>query len=451
MTYITEMNIGILEIVYFVIIFVVGFTFTLKFIPFLIKFMKKKGFVGIDIHKNMKPEIVESGGLSIMFGLIISSTLTMLFFPLMINQILVFILTVVLSGTIGFIDDRIKLRSIFKILFTVFTGSIFFFANYFGFITIRSPTIPFLGETRLQMIYPIVSPLIVAVFTNTSNMLEGYNGEGSGTSLIALFFLLICSLLWNSAEALLICLSSIAVIIPFFLFNKFPAKIFPGDVGTLSIGAVFASIALLGSLEVAVFCALLIHIINSFYVIRSVKGFFESSEIQAKKNDIILLSDDRIKASDKKDAALTLPRLILAKGPLTEPHLVKNFFVISLICGFFSIISVMFMLWTLGNFNLALIIIWIIIFSILTGLLLYFFHRTSGIIILMIFLLIILCVVLIFIDLVIMRYFQGDFKLIFINIPYNILFSLILVSPALIGWYYITLRYFWMQINKMKN
>jgi UDP-N-acetylmuramyl pentapeptide phosphotransferase/UDP-N-acetylglucosamine-1-phosphate transferase len=451
MTSIVEMNIGTLEIIYLVITFISALVFTFLFIPYLISIMKRKGIVGFDIHKNAKPEIAESGGLSILLGLILSSLLLIIFFPLLINEILVFILTVIICGIIGFIDDRIKLRSFFKILFTLFTGSAFFLANYFGLITIRSPTIPFLGETRLTMIYPLVTPIIVAIFANTSNMLEGYNGEGSGTSLIALFFLLICSILWNSAEALVICLSAIAVLIPFFLYNKFPAKIFPGDVGTLSIGAVFASIALLGSLEVAVFCALLIHIINSFYVIRSVKGFFESREIQEKKNDIILLPDDKISASDKKDAVLTLPRLILAKGPLTEPQLVKNFYIISVICGFFSIIAVMFTLWTIGDSNLNYIIIFVIIFSIPTGFLLYFFPRIRGIIILMILLLIIICLVLIFIDSIVMKYFQGDFELLFIKIPYNILFSFILIIPALAIWYYITIRYFWMQINKMKN
>ncbi|MFX0059289.1 MAG: hypothetical protein ACFE85_15005 [Candidatus Hodarchaeota archaeon] len=451
MTSISELNIGAIEILYLVIIFIVGFTFTLLIIPYIAKIMKKHGFVGIDIHKNARPAIAESGGLSIVLGLLLSSVVLILFFPTLMNEIIVFILTVIICGIIGFIDDRIKLRSIFKILLTIFTGSAFFLANYFGFITIQSPTVPFLGITRLTLIYPLATPIIVAVFANTSNMLEGYNGEGSGTSLIALTFLLICAVLWNSAEAFLICLSAIAVITPFFLYNKFPAKIFPGDVGTLSIGAIFASIALLGSLEVAVFCALLIHITNSFFVIRSLRGFFESSEIQEKKSDIRLLPDDRIEASGKKDAALSFPRLILAKGPLTEPQLVKNFYAISVICGFFSIIAIMFMLWTIGSYYLAFLIIWIIILSIPTIMLLYLFPRIRGIIILMILLMVIMCLVLIFIDSVIMRYFQGDFELFFIDIPYNILFSFILVIPALAIWYYLTLRYFWIQIKRMKN
>ncbi|MFW9929918.1 MAG: hypothetical protein ACFFD1_11040, partial [Candidatus Thorarchaeota archaeon] len=306
-----ELNWNFAEIVYLAIIFFIGVIITYLIIPVIIRFMKRKHFVGYDIHKTSKPEVAESGGVSIVIGFSIVSILLMIFFPNFFNSILIFVLTVILSGIIGFIDDRIRLKSRYKILLTLFTGVVIFIANLYGFIDIQSPVIPFLGQLRLTVIYPFLVPIIVAVFANTVNMLEGYNGEGSGSCLIALIFLFICGLLWNSAEAILFTICAISVILPFFLFNKYPAKVFPGDVGTLAMGSILACIALFASLEAAVFCALLIHIFNSFYVLYSVKGFFESSDIQDKKSDIILLKDDMIKASKQKEAALTLPRLIL--------------------------------------------------------------------------------------------------------------------------------------------
>lgn len=451
MILISQLNWEILEIFYLVIIFLSGFLVTYAFIPYLMKFMRKKGYLGYDIHKNAKPEIPESGGLSLILGLTVTSLLSIIFFPVLRNELLVFLLTILLSGAIGFIDDRIKLRSLYKILLTIFTGVIIFVANFFGFITIHSPTIPFLGFTRLTRIYPFVAPLIVAFFANTSNMLEGYNGEGSGTSLIALFFLLICAIIWNSAEALIFIISGISVLIPFFLYNKFPAKIFPGDVGTLGMGSLFACIALLGSLEVAVFCALLIQVINSFYVISSVKGFLESSEIQTQKNDIILLEDDRIKASDQKDAALTLPRLILAKGPLKEPELIKQFYIISIICGIFSITAFLSIQWTLSNLDDLTFFLLFMFFLVLIILISYFFPRIRGTVILMIVLLGIISTSLIFIDSVIMSIFQEDINLGIIIVPSNILFSILLVTPGLILWYLLTIKFFWREIDKMKE
>ncbi len=451
MKLLTDLNWGLMEIFFLIIVFIVGFLITFLVLPFIIKFMKRKKYVGIDIHKNAKPEIAESGGLSIIIGFIFALIFLILFFPEFFKEILTFLLTVLLAGCIGFIDDRKKLRSRYKIILSIFSGSIIFLANFFGFIAIDSPIIPFLDRTRLTIIYPFLIPIIVAVFINTVNMLEGYNGEGSGTCLIAVCFLFICSLIWNSAEGIIFTVPVLAVIIPFFIYNKYPAKTFPGDIGTLSMGAMIACIMLFGALEVAAFCALLIHIFNSFYYIYSVRGFFESSDIRVSKDDIILLEDDRIKASDQKDAVLTLPRLILAKGSLTEPELVKNFYAISIICGFFSILSILLMQLTLGNFNIYILIITLIILFVPTIYLLYKFPRIRGIVILMIVLLIALLVFLLFIEVVIMPLPLEDLNLVLIDVPIDLLISFLLMIPILLIWYMITIKYFWNEIDKMKK
>ena len=442
---------GFLEIFYLIIIFIVGFLITYLTLPYIIKLMKNKNFVGYDIHKNAQPEIAESGGISIVIGFSITSIFVIIFFHDFINETIVFLLTVLIAGAIGFIDDRKKLRSRYKIILSIFSGTTIFFANLIGFITITSPTIPFLDQTRLTIIYPFLVPIIVAVFTNTVNMLEGYNGEGSGTCLIAVCFLFICSLIWNSTEGVIFTVPVIAVLIPFFLYNKFPAKIFPGDIGTLSMGAMIACIMLFGSLEVATFCVLLIHIFNSFYYIYSVRGFFESSDIKGSKEDIILLEDDRIKASDQKDAVLTLPRLILAKGPLTEPELIKNFYAISIICGFFSILSILLMQYSLGNLNIYILIITLIVLLAPTIFILYKFPRIQGIIFLMIVLLISILSFLIFIEAVIMPLPFEDVNLGIISIPIHLLISFILMIPILLLWYLITIKYFWIEIDKMNK
>ncbi|MCH8945294.1 MAG: glycosyl transferase family 4, partial [Nanoarchaeota archaeon] len=55
---------------------------------------------------------------------------------------------------------------------------------------------------------------------------------------------------WLSVIALLM----VASLLSFYLFNKFPAKVFPGDVLTYSIGSMIALITILGNIEkIAVF------------------------------------------------------------------------------------------------------------------------------------------------------------------------------------------------------
>ncbi len=451
MIYISELNWGFYEILFLIIIFAIGFSLTLIIIPYIIKLMKKKGFIGFDIHKNTRPEVAESGGLSILIGFSIASIFLIFFFPQFFNEILIFLLTVLLAGAIGFIDDVIKLRSRYKMILIIFAGSLIFITNYIGFIHIESPTIPILGKMRLTIIYPLVAPLIVAVFANTVNMLEGYNGEGTGTCLIAVLFIFICGLILNSAIAILFCTITIAVLIPFFIYNKYPARIFPGDIGTLSIGAMIACIALFGSLEAVVFSALLIHIFNSFYVLYSVRGFFESSKILENRSDTILLENDQIMASDQKKAALSLPRLILAKGPLSEPQLVKNFFVISIICGFLSIITALLIAWTIGTISFPIVIIIIISFIVPIILLMYYFPRIRGVVVLMFILFISGIVLMFIIKTIIMPASLPHIKLIWIEIPLNLVVVFLIVVSGLGLWYLISIQYFWIEIKKMKS
>ena len=443
----SEYNFGIFEIITLIILFGISFLATYFIVPLVMKFARSRGWIGIDIHKLEKPEVPESGGISIALGLVISLVISIFIFPTLINEILVILLTVIIASIIGIIDDRIKLSSLEKTALTIINGGPIFLLYYVGFIEYQSPTIPILGSLRLTLIYPLVTPVIIAVTSNTVNMLEGYNGEGSGTCLIAVIFMLISGIIWGSAQAVIYSVPFIAILLAFWLYNKHPAKIFPGDIGTLTVGSMIGCIAIFGSIEVPTFCVLLGHVFNSFYVISSLRKLMESSEIQLEKSDIELLENGKIKASREDDAAMSLPRLILAKGELTESELVKNFYALSLVCGQFAIVSAVTMAWFVMSEDILLIVSSGIIVGIISGgiiLLTYLkFPKIRGIVVIMVVLLTCGVVFLWFIDMVIMEYFPN---------PYNLVISAVFTTIGLGIWYYIgCLRYFWTQIDKMKK
>ncbi|MBD3198323.1 MAG: hypothetical protein GF317_24955 [Candidatus Lokiarchaeota archaeon] len=447
---ITDLNWGIIEIIYLISLFGIGFMFTYLIMPYIIKFMKKKGYVGKDIHKNAKPEVAESGGIGILFGILITSIFILIFFPIYLNQTLIFILTILLTGLIGFLDDRIRLRSRYKIALNLLTGLLIFMANNLKFIDIPNPIFPIIGQLRLSVLYPILIPLLVAVFTNTVNMLEGYNGEGSGTISIVLIFLIICSAIWNSSQGLVFSIACIGTILAFYKFNKYPAKIFPGDVGTLIMGSMIACIALFGAMEVIAVCALLNHVFNSFYYIFSVRGFFESQEIHQLRDDIILLNDDQIGVSPQKDALLTMPRLILVHGSLSEKKLVDKFIWISITSGFIAIITTFLMLWTISD-TFTNIILVLIPFLLIPIILIYYKVIEIRFIILEIIILYILTIILLFfIDIIIIP-ISLEINLVIIKIPVNILFSILVFIPLLIVWYYITIKYLNSKLDQLDN
>ncbi len=424
-----------------IIIFSIGlfvFFFTYLLYPPLIKWIKKRGWIGYDIHKKSRTPTPESGGLGMTIALIIGSILIGIFYSELWMEVLVFIITIIFAGGIGFIDDRKQFSSIKKIILLIIAGLPVFIFNLpsIGWISVNSPKLPVLGQLRLNIIYPLVLPFIVLILTNTVNMLEGYNGEGSGTTSIATFFMIIAAIMTQSGEGVIFGVVILGAGLAFYLFNKFPAKVFPGDVGTLTIGAAIAMLGILGSLEVAMVLVMLPQIFNSFYVIASVRGFKESHTVKIK--DINMGEDDFIHASLEPGAPLTLPRLILANGKLNEKDLVKNIMALSGISGIFAIIVTQWVLpIDIPNYALS--------FSVFAiGGISYFviikkFPRIFGITIIITIMMLVALIVVYILDIFIVKQ------------PLNWLYGGILGIIVLVIWYGITIVYFNRSIKKIRK
>ncbi len=415
----------------YVLILMIGgvvFVFTHFLYPPLIKWLKKREYIGYDIHKKDRPATAESGGLGLTLGLILGLLLVMIFFPTIWKESLIFIITIAIAGLIGWIDDRIQLRSIVKIALMFITGLPVFIANlwFIGFINVESPTLPFLGQLRLNIIYPLILPFIIMIMTNTVNMLEGYNGEGSGTCSVATIFLVIIAIVISSVEGLIFAIVLLGALLAFFLVNKYPAKTFPGDIGTLVIGAALGLIGIFGSLEYALVLVMLPQVFNSFYVIASVRGFKESHDIV--KKDIWLDEQDLIHANSEKDAPLTLPRLIVAPKALSEPELVKRFIALSIISGAFAILGTLFF----PKLGLSVPVVIILIFfaiALILGIL-YVFPALRGLTLIMFVLIAIAMVLLWIIDMFIVESIL------------NWLFGGLIGVGILVVWYVVTVIYF---------
>ena len=396
------------------------------------------GWIGYDIHKKSRTPTPESGGIGIAIALIIGSIIIGIFYSELWMEVLAFIITIIFAAGIGFIDDRKQFSSKKKIILLIIAGLPVFIFNLpaIGWINVNSPVLPILGQLRLNVIYPFVLPFIVLILTNTVNMLEGYNGEGSGTTSIATFFMIIAAIMTKSSEGVIFGVIILGAGLAFFLFNKFPAKVFPGDVGTLTIGAAISMLGILGSLEIAMVLVMLPQIFNSFYVIASEHGFKESHTITLK--DIHMDDEDYIHASLENGATLTLPRLILATGKLNEKDLVNNIMALSGISGIFAIFAIQWILPTeVPNYALSLSVF--AIGGILYVIIIKKFPRIFGITIIMTILMIIGSFLVYILDIFIVKQ------------PLNWLYSGILGIIVLIIWYGITIVYFNRSIKKIKN
>ncbi len=125
-----------------------------------------------------------------------------------------------------------------------------------------------------------ISYLVLVGISNSVNLTDGLDGLATGCSGIV-FYGLGTEILMKGQQELfvfsILCYSMSGICLGFLKYNSYPAKIFMGDTGSLSIGAILGSIALLTNsvFTLSIFSG--IFIIESLSVMIQV-GFFKISK-----------------------------------------------------------------------------------------------------------------------------------------------------------------------------
>jgi len=312
---------------------IVGFIVSLLSMPLVMKFMKKKGIVGIDVHKKSKPVIPEMGGIAVIIGIAASVTIASVLTPEKTRLLLSFLASTLIAGVVGAIDDLKPLSARVKPFLTLFSGMpILMLCTYDP----RGPIFPIIGRTRLTIVYPILIIVALAVTSNAVNMMDPFNGTMSGTCTVITVTLLISSFILGRNDGILLSLCILGPLLVLYLFNRYPAKVFPGDVGSLSVGAALGAIAILGHLEAVAIVAFAPQIMNGFYGLSTMGRLYERREAA---RPVMLLDDERLMATPDPEAPLTLARIILARGPLYEYEAARVIIILSIISGILAIFT----------------------------------------------------------------------------------------------------------------
>jgi UDP-N-acetylmuramyl pentapeptide phosphotransferase/UDP-N-acetylglucosamine-1-phosphate transferase len=320
---------------------IASFTITLAVTPLIMKLMRRVGIIGIDVHKPSKPEIPEMCGLSMLIGLVASSIilLSIQFNP----KILAFTLTSTLAAIIGIIDDIFTLKAKVKTALTIicFTPIAIMYMIYPNYIVLGKPRAPLIGGFRLTIVYWILLPFAIAVPANAINMMDTYNGVMSGGCAMMSASLLASSIIlgqWDEAamSAIILGVSS-----AFYYYNKYPAKAFAGDTGSLMLGAAIGSIAVLGRMEIVGITVLMPFIMNAFHSLSSIGGLLERREIAERPVKVV---GEYIEANPNPKAPKTLANLMLRKGRATELELIKYYHALCAISSIMGVITAILML-----------------------------------------------------------------------------------------------------------
>ena len=297
-TLINSINIDKPYIFFLYIFSIIISTFSTKY---GIKFIKKYNFLqninteapNSHLSKGKTPTM---GGLFIIpiFFLILSSA-SIISFKLRLG----FLITILGFFFIGFIDDYLSiknqvnlgLKSREKLLLQIFFSSffvIFLFSN-----NLINYDLIFLKDIFINLkkfILPISIITIIAL-SNSVNLTDGLDGLAAGCSSIV-FCGLGTEIVLNNDKSYLIfsllsfCMSGLCL--GFLKYNKYPAKIFMGDTGSLTIGAIIGVICVITNSFFTTFIISGIFVIEALSVIIQV-SYFKITKYLFKKGKRIFL------------------------------------------------------------------------------------------------------------------------------------------------------------------
>ena len=321
------------SLVVIIITFAIAFFVTFIGTPAVGNAMKRRGITGEDVHKLTKTRVPEMGGIAILLGLTTGTMATAILVPNSRLDVMAFIGTVLIAGGIGVVDDLRPLGARVKPVLTATAClPILILGTYEPF-----PTIPLIGTVRLTLLYPLLIPLAIAVTSNAVNMMDVMNGSMAGTVAIVAAAVTAVLLMSGDVQIAPIAAALFAVMLAFYYFNRFPAKIFGGDTGSLAVGAALGALSILGRIETVMIVALIPQIMNAFYGLASVGGLRERREIR--QRPVRLMSDGLLEANAEKGAPVTIARLILAAGPLSEKDIVRGMMVLTLVSSTLAVLT----------------------------------------------------------------------------------------------------------------
>ncbi len=305
----------------------ISFFATLIITPYFIKKFKARGITGFDVHKPEKTEVAEMGGIPIFIGFLIGFVFVIYYF---INNIIEFsaiLSTVIIAALIGVIDDRTGIRQRIKAILPVFAAVPLMIIQA-GHHTML---IPFAGPVDFGIFYPLILiPLGVTVVSNAFNLLAGYNGLESGLGFISCMFMGTASFITgnNIVAVFLFCLSG--TLLAFLYYNKYPARIFPGDTGVFIVGSSIAAAAIMANLEVIGIILLIPFIIN---------GIITTTDILRGKpiEKFAKVDENGYLKPPSRKYVYNLYYILANLGKTTEKQLVLEFWAIEFICGLMAL------------------------------------------------------------------------------------------------------------------
>lgn len=294
-----------------------AFVVTLLATPIHMRVFSSRGIVGVDRHKPSHPKIPEMGGIAVFAGIVAGLLVTG--GTLQPHVRIVAILALAIVFAVGLADDVLRLRQRTKLALL--------FAAGLPLLLLEDLSLSLLGFVLSPAPLMWGAVLVgMAAAANLTNILEGFNGEAAGLGVISTGSLILCGHVLDNATLMACMIPVCGALLAFLIFNAYPAKVFPGDTGTLLVGGSIAAAVILSDTV----------ILGIIVLLPQIGEFFLKSHVRFGGVSYGPTTVDGAGILTPPPYA-SVANMLTRTFRLTEPRLVVLIWCIGLLCGLASV------------------------------------------------------------------------------------------------------------------
>ena len=206
-----------------------------------------------------------TGGVFIILAIIIASIITLTMAEKLDTKALIILITLFFMTLAGFQDDYLKIKGhenrglsprgkLFRQILIALIPTLYAMQAYGTIITLGSKSFD------IGFLYPILAIFVITGASNAYNLTDGLDGLATSVGIPAFLACGTIAFLSGQTVVAIICASVIGASIGFLRYNKPKAQVFMGDTGSLALGG------LLGTLAVLARCELLLAVFGGVIV-----------------------------------------------------------------------------------------------------------------------------------------------------------------------------------------
>ncbi len=245
-------------------------------IPILKKMSIKQRVSIFALHHKKKEGTPTMGGFIFIIPTILTVIILLLMNKIEFSENLFIVLFVFISYAIlGFIDDYLIIKRKNNVGLTEFQklfGQLFI-ALVFFYIFMKSGLEPVLNihtlgiKIDMGFVYGLFLLFVLVASSNAVNITDGLDGLAGSLSAIAFltFGIISWGATWTTGneDIAIFCFILVGSLLGFLMYNLYPAKVIMGDMGSLSLGATLATVAILTNHEITLIIVALVFIIET--------------------------------------------------------------------------------------------------------------------------------------------------------------------------------------------